>query len=66
MGIWASQPAAMQSLEDGNSNMKNGAYERAIKHYQECLEVTNEISVKIMAFFGLGNAYTLSDEWQEG
>ncbi|XP_046844651.1 U-box domain-containing protein 70-like [Xenia sp. Carnegie-2017] len=66
MGLWQSQPAAMQSLEEGNFNMKNGDYERAIKHYQECLNVTNEISVEIMAFFGLGNAYTLSDKWQEG
>ncbi|XP_046844109.1 uncharacterized protein LOC124438156 isoform X2 [Xenia sp. Carnegie-2017] len=55
----------MEILEEGNCSMNNGDYETAIEHYNSCVEVADEKSIKMMAYFCLGNAYTLSDKGEE-
>ncbi|XP_046844883.1 serine/threonine-protein kinase/endoribonuclease IRE2-like [Xenia sp. Carnegie-2017] len=59
-------PAVMGILEEGNCSMNNGDYKTAIEHYNNCVEVADENSLKTIAYFGLGNAYTLFDNWEEG
>ncbi|XP_046843921.1 60 kDa SS-A/Ro ribonucleoprotein-like [Xenia sp. Carnegie-2017] len=55
----------MGILEEGNCSMNNGDYETAIEHYNNCVKVAGESSIKMMALFGLANAYTLSDKGEE-
>ncbi|XP_046843878.1 uncharacterized protein LOC124437959 isoform X2 [Xenia sp. Carnegie-2017] len=55
----------MEVLEEGNCAMNNGDYETAIKNYNNCVEVADENSLKTIAYFGLGNAYTLSNKRQQ-
>ncbi|XP_046844642.1 uncharacterized protein LOC124438520 [Xenia sp. Carnegie-2017] len=56
----------MGILEEGNCSMNNGDCKTAIEHYNNCVEVADEDSLKTIAYFGLGNAYTLSNNWEEG
>ena len=55
----------MRLLGEGNVSMDSRDYETAIEHYKKCLNSTDENSLKTIAYFGLGNAYTLSDEGKE-
>ncbi|XP_046862174.1 serine/threonine-protein kinase/endoribonuclease IRE1-like isoform X2 [Xenia sp. Carnegie-2017] len=52
----------MTFLEEGNCSMSKCDYEMAIEHYERCLNVANENSLKTIAYFSLGNAYTLSNK----
>ncbi|XP_046844542.1 uncharacterized protein LOC124438449 isoform X2 [Xenia sp. Carnegie-2017] len=64
--MYSTKPVAMTFLEEGNCSMNNGDYEMAIEHYERCLNVANENSLKMMAYFSIGNAYTLSNKLEEG
>ncbi|XP_046844107.1 uncharacterized protein LOC124438155 [Xenia sp. Carnegie-2017] len=63
---YSSQAEAMSFFEEGNLSMNNGDYGTAIENYKRCLENADKDNVKMMVYFGLGNAYTLSDNWEEG
>ncbi|XP_046844307.1 uncharacterized protein LOC124438295 [Xenia sp. Carnegie-2017] len=54
-----------QHLEEGNRCMNNGDYESAIEHYVQCLRPPSKNSVKMMAYFGTGNACFLFEKWEE-
>ena len=63
---YSTKPSALRFLEEGNCSINNGDYETAIEHYKRCLEAADENSMKMMAYFCLGNAYTLDDKQKEG
>ncbi|XP_046846008.1 uncharacterized protein LOC124439800 [Xenia sp. Carnegie-2017] len=63
---YSSQAEAMSFFEEGNFSMNNGDYGTAIENYKRCLENADEDKFKMMVYFGLGNACTLSDNWEEG
>ncbi|XP_046843931.1 uncharacterized protein LOC124437975 isoform X2 [Xenia sp. Carnegie-2017] len=63
---YSSQAEAMSFFEEGDLSMYNGDYGTAIENYKRCLENADKNNVKMMVYFGLGNAYTLCDNWEEG
>ena len=58
-------PGALSFLKRGNCSIDNRDYEIAIEQYKKCLKGAEEESVKMMAYFSLGNAYILSDKKEE-